>query len=481
MAVKNTKVLKATNQQIMNAIRDGASLSYQQRIPEADQGDARDTMALLSQYRPLMNEAADALVNRVALVEFRSKTYRNPLARFKRGLLTYGETIEEIALGLLKARRFDPNNCYDDPFRCSPAEVMANYHHINRQDQYLLSIDDVMLRRAFTDEYGLTRLVNDMLALPYVSDETDEYLIMRNLFRDFEAIHGFFKVNVVDASAATTPDERKFAAMQIVEAVRATAGDMSFMRDIYNPAGNPTATDPSKLVLFCTPAFAAMLSVNVVAFAFNEAAANVPFEIVQVDDFGIDGCQAILVDEDWFVCADTYIDFESLRNPAGRRWNYFLNHDGIYSASTFINAVMFTTQASTVVPGYDIKVTGVSVDYATPEGGTKPTYAPKGDKTRMIQAVAGSVTPAEPGVEVPQAVVWTLTDTDQPLKARTFIDPEGMLHVAEDEAATHVTVNATSTWIDPNTPIDQQAAITGSLVVGLGAPYTPHTSGKMSE
>lgn len=470
MAVKTTKVLKADNRAIVNAIREGASLQYQQRIPDADKGNAREVMNNLMQYRPLMNEFADALVNRIGLVIMRSKVYTNPLARFKRGILEYGETIEEIAVQLLKARHYDPNKCYDDVWKCNPPEILANYHSITRQDTYDLTVNEMLLRRAFVDDYGLSQLVNEIMAMPYVSDETDEYLIMRQLFADYEAQWGFYKVQVPDASAATTPDERRFAAMDIVEQVRATAGDMRFMRSQYNPAGNETATAPGKLVLFCTPAFAAMLSVNVTAFAFNADAAGIPYEVVEVDDFGIDGCQAILVDEDWFVCADTYVDFESIRNPKGRAWNYFYHHDGVYSCSLFVNAVMFTTQAGTVVPGHEIKVTGVTVDYATPEGGEKPAFAAKGDKTRMQQTVAGTVTPATPGIAVPEGVVWTLTAADKPLKTRTFIDPEGVLHVAEDEDATQVTVTATSTYIDPSVPVAEQPSVSGSLAVGLGAP-----------
>lgn len=470
MAKKSTKVLKANNRAIMNVIREEASMDYRNRIPEADQGNAQDVMIHLVNYRSLMNEAADALVNRISLAEIRSKTWRNPLARFKRGMLEYGETIEEIATGLLKARRYDPNDCYEDVFKCTPPEVMANYHSITRQDTYDLTVNEMLLRRAFVDEYGLQRLVNDFLELPYVSDETDEYLIMRQLFADYEKIWGFYKVQVPDASAATTSEERKFDSMAIVEAVRATAGDMRFMRTQYNPAGNPTSTRADKLVLFCTPAFAAMLSVNVTAFAFNANAAGIPYEVVEIDDFGIDGCQAILVDEDWFVCADTYIDFTGIQNPKGRTWNYFYHHDGIYSASRFINAVMFTTQPGTSVTVPQIAVTGVTVDYATPAVGAKPTFAAKGARTRMVAEVAGTVTPETPGYAVPQAVAWSLSATDGlPLSVRTYIDSEAVLHVAEDEANTQVTVRAASTYIDPDTPIDQQQEHVGTLVVGIGA------------
>ena len=478
MAVKTVKTLSATNAQILNAIRTDASFAYQQRIPAATQGDITDTVNNLLEYRPMMNEFIDALVNRIGDVVIKSKVWTNPLAQFKRGMMQYGETIEELATTLLQAKRYDPNKCYDDVFKCSPPDVMSNFHSINRQDYYELTINDMLLRRAFLTDYGLQDLVGRIMETPYTSDYWDEYLIMRNLFAEYARIDGYYKVQVPDAAGASTREEKQDRAMAITEAVRAMAGKMRFMSNNYNAAGVPTFTTPDELVLFATPEFIAMLDVNVIAFAFNASAANLDVRVVPVDDFGIDGCQAILCDKDFFMCADTLIDFESIRNPKAISWNYWLHHHGIYSVSRFVNAVMFTTEAgtSTTVPA--IKTTSVTVDYATPENGTKPEFAAKGERTRLIATVAGSVTPQTAGYEVPQGVTWTITAIDtgvssgaSKLNTQTFIDAEGVLHVAEDEKAQNVTVTATSTYIDPTVDMASQSYKSGKLVVGIGAKY----------
>ena len=155
MAIKQVKQLHATNAQILNAIRNDASLAYQQRIPAATQGDITSTVENLMYYRPMMNEFIDALVNRIGDVVIKSKTWTNPLAQFKRGMMQYGETIEELATTLIQAKRYDPNKCYDDVFACNPPDVMSNFHSINRQDMYEITINDMLLRRAFLTDYGL--------------------------------------------------------------------------------------------------------------------------------------------------------------------------------------------------------------------------------------------------------------------------------------------------------------------------------------
>lgn len=475
MADKTVKMLSATNEQILNAIRTDASYAYQQRIPAATQGDITDTVNNLLAYRPMMNEFIDALVNRIGDVVIKSKVWTNPLAQFKRGMMQYGETIEELATTLLQAKRYDPNKCHDDVFKCNPPDVMSNFHSINRQDYYELTVNDMLLRRAFLTDYGLQDLVGRIMETPYTSDYWDEYLIMRNLFAEYARIDGYYKVQVPDASAVTTRAEKQDAAMAITEAVRSMAGKMRFLSGQYNAAGVPTFTTNEDLVLFATPEFVAMLDVNVIAFAFNTSAADFKMRVVEIDDFGIDGCQAILCDKDFFMCADTLIDFESIRNPKAISWNYWLHHHGIYSVSRFVNAVMFTTEAGTTVTVPDIKVTGVTVDYAAKADGTKPEFAPKGERTRLIATVAGTVTPETEGYVVPQGVMWVIAAVNQGvaekarLKAGTFIDAEGVLHVDADEKAKNVVVVAVTTHIDPNVAIGEQESKSGQLVVGIGA------------
>ena len=104
MAVNNIGVLTdANNVRIFDAIRYDASPDYQRRIPEATQAGLDAVVKNLTEYRPAYNEFENALVNRIGMVVGRSKSWTNPLSEFKKGLLTFGDTIEEYQVGLLKA------------------------------------------------------------------------------------------------------------------------------------------------------------------------------------------------------------------------------------------------------------------------------------------------------------------------------------------------------------------------------------------
>lgn len=457
--------LNATNAAILDAIRNEASSQYQQRIPSATKGSVAATMAALQMYNPMMNEFVDALVNRIGQVIIKSKIWNNPFAVFKRGMLPFGSTIEEIYVGLVEAQRWDSNTVYEDVFKQEKPDVRSLFHSVNRQDYYPVSVNEELLKRAFLDENGLQSLVGAIMEAPYNSDYWDEYLIMKNLFAEYAKNDQFFKVQVPDLASSTALEaDMKHA----VRMMRTYASMVGFMSDRYNASNVPTFTPPDELYVFINPEFEAAMDVEVLAAAFNMDKATYFGHRILVDDFGIEGCQAIMTDKDFFVCADTKIDFTSIYNPKGLSWNYWLHHWGVYSVSKFSNAIMFTTEAGTSASTPVIALTDLAVDFATVDG-VKPTYAVLGGETRLEATVTGTVTPATEGVSVPQGVVWAITDVEVPTHIGTFIDHDGVLHVDEHEQNDQITVRATTTYIDPDTALSEQTALTESLVVGIGS------------
>lgn len=509
---------KIDNARMLNSIRVDASQAYQQRIPPATQGDITATVNALQEFQPHMNEFLAALVNRIADVIIRSKSWSNPLAQFKRGMMQYGDTIEEIATELVMAHQYDPNCCYEDVWKCHRPEVMTNFHHVNRQNYYPLTITEPMLRRAFLSEYGLSELVSRLLSTIYTSDYWDEYLIMRNLFVEYGRIDGFHKIQVPDLETAVTVEQRQNVSMQITEAIRAITGKLQFLSTDYNAGGMPTYSRPSDLVLFATPEFIAALDVNVIAFAFHTSAADLPTRIVTVDEIPIDGAVAILADRDFFVCADTLMEFRSIPNPKQLSWNYWWHHHGIYSVSRFVNAILFTTEAgvSVTVPEITINsvevkaidhsasrccghhepdmqvtttlspstvVTGVSGGQESPATATTSTITATnevtydhfiegtpevvaGGRLRCVAIVKGSVSPEDARYVIPQGVVWSISETSgKKCKIGTFIDAEGVLHVDPAEENTSLTVCATTTYIAPEKPLAEQSYKTGTLKI----------------
>src|SRR5690606_17422670 len=171
-----------------------------------------------------------------------------------------------------------------------------------------------MLTRAFASEHGLSSLISSLMEAPTTSDQWDEYLLMTSLFKEYEDNNGYFKVNIPDVeSFGSDSADAKFALRRL----REMAENLTFISRRYNAAGMPVAAKREDMVIFTTPEFKAALDVEALAAAFNIDRADVPSRMVTVrkEDFGIEGAQAILTTEDFFVVADTLLETRSAENP----------------------------------------------------------------------------------------------------------------------------------------------------------------------
>ena len=340
----DVRPLKPTeNWQMLNYIRKNASPSYQERIPAATKGKIQATLKALDEFAPQANEFHNLLINKVGLQIIRNTSWTNPMAPFKRGMLTRGDTIEEIAVGIIKATTYDPDReeLEKELFGTAKVYVENNFHRQNRRDKYKITINNVLTGRAFDTPGGLQSLIAAEMAAPATSDNLDEFLLMTELFPEYERNGGFFKVQIPDVIDADSNENDAKKALRTIIAISET---LPFMSTKYNAAGMMSFARPEDLYLFHSPEFAAAIDVEALAGAFNIDKLSIRSRMVTIpqERFGIDGCQAILVHKDFFVVADTEFRTETMWNPSALHTNAWLHHWALISASRFVPAVMFT-------------------------------------------------------------------------------------------------------------------------------------------
>jgi hypothetical protein len=427
------------NATILDAIRNDASTDYQRRIPAATQGSVSDTVAQLMNFRPHFNEFIDALVNRIGLVIARNTAWTNPLAEFKRGLLKYGDTIEEVQIGLLKAHVYNPDREYmeKDIFGTETPMVESNFHRINRQEFYKLTVNEPLLMRAFLDPNGLSSFVSQLMQAPTTSDQWDEFLHMCKLFDLYEQNGGFYHVRIPEiTSMENNPDDARTA----LRKMRGLADTLKFISTKYNAAHMPTFANAEDLIIFVTPEFNAAVDVNALAGAFNIDRALMHGRIIPIprEQFGIQGCEAILTVRDLFVIADTVFETTSQFNPVTRAYNNFLHRQGVISMSRFVPAVMFNTELDDEVINLPVRVSNLVAiqqeDAAQPL--LRGTVVPFTTSTLL----SGSTIVDRAGV------MWAITGNNS---RRTYITSTGELHIALDETALGITIIAGSAAVDP--------------------------------
>lgn len=464
--IKNTgPLIQRPNAEILDGLRGSMSAAYRSRVPLADQGDASATVRALQQYKPHMNEFIDALVNRIGLEIFKRNSWNNPLGVFKLGLMEFGDTVEEVQVGLLKAHHYNENRetSVGELYGTELPEVQSSFHRINRKVYYKVTITEVMLNRAFLTSNGLSTMVQQLMESPTTSDNVDEFLHMTQLFQEYDANGGFYRINIPDVAAYTSTEQHAKAALR---SIRATAGNLQFINPKYNAANMEVAVDTADLVLFVSPEFRAAVDVNALAAAFNIEYAQAIERIIDIpaDRLAADDIQAILTTKDFFVVMDTLFQTATIQDPTKLSYNYFLHHQSIISASRFVPAIAFTTGMGTEDVEEVFEVTGISNIKIEGADGTFTDVAANGS-TEVERGVSYQLeahgTTATAGQET--AVRW---DVEGETNFQTWISADGVLHVSGIEngfmfdadgagagaAAPYITLRATTTWVDPEAP-----------------------------
>lgn len=422
------------NEDIIKAIRHEASSEYQRRIPDAIKADVQQTLKQLNNYQPAWNEFVSAIINKVGLTIARNNSWSNPLARYKKGLLDAGDTVEELQTGLIKGYAFDPRREYGEKalFGKHLPEVQSAYHTINRESIYPLTVQRSTLQRAFLSPDGLAQFITSLMESMSTSDNLDEFLLMMQLFPEYEKNGGFFKVHVEDIADldSTAEDSRK-----AVRTLREYAEVLTFPSRQYNASGMYTHAKPEDMILIATPQFKSGIDVNALAAAFNVSYAEVPqrTHVVPPEYMPGNGIQGILTTEDFFQVYDTYFNTDSMPNPAGRYENFFLHHDQIISASKFVPAIALTTGEGDVITISDTPVTGVNDIVITDSTGATVTNVRRGESYIVT---AGAITAGDNS-----ATVLTLEGNKS---SRTYLSQTGSFHIAVDEDATSLSLFATA-------------------------------------
>lgn len=434
--------LSANSVDILNAIRNNASTNYRDYIPQADSSleSVRQIGTILMNYPALQNEFLNALVNRIGRVLVTSKMYDNPWNMFKRGLLEFGETVEEVFVELAKPFEYDPETAESEVFKREIPDVRAAFHILNYQKFYKVTVQREQLRQAFLTWDGVTDLISKIINSMYAGANYDEFIVMKYLVA----------VNILNGrlKAVQVADPADSANMKsIVGSIKAVSNGMEFMGTGYNMAGVHTYTDKRDQYIILTSDFDATMDVEVLASAFNMDKADFMGRRVLVDSFGsidsdrlallfaddpnytpltsdqlaaLDTIPAVLVDRDWFMILDNLLEFTDQYNGQGLYWNYWLHIWKTLSVSPFANSAVFVAGAPSIT-----SVT-VSPDAVTAGAG----------QTVTLTATVVTANFA------PKTVNWSVAEGDP-----ATVDSNGVVTIDADAVAEGtITVTATSTF-----------------------------------
>lgn len=456
----SVSTLNASTMDILNTIRQNASMEYQSLVPEVTKAsDIPKVGEVLYGYPALANQFLSTLVNRIASVRVKSATFNDDYVELKKGYLEFGETVEEVFVSIAKAREFSAEKAESREFKRTIPDVKTAFHAMNYRVQYPITIQDVDLRTAFTSMEGVQDLIARIVDAIYTANEYDEYLLFKYLMIKAIAHGKMYPVSIGDGT------DMKEAAV----AFRGMSNQLGFMSTKYNISGVHTTTPRADQYIFMDAKYNAQYDVNVLASAFNMDKATFMGKLKLIDDWTtfdnerfdvitansdqiepvtaeelalMQNVKAVLVDREWFQFYDNKNEFTEKYVASGMYWNYFYNVWKTVSSSPFSNAIVFVTDGANVAlpASFTVKVTNKSAS----DDATVLTVMPQLDTSSLA----------------PSSVQFV--QTEALTSAGIAVHPYGAVIIPSGKASQDITLVATIN----GTTYTGKTAITSASTVG---------------
>lgn len=266
---------------------------------------------------------------------------------------------QEIYVNPAKARRFNVDD-FAGLLAKYEADVKVQYHHLNSDLQYCVTITRAKIKDAFVSWATLNDFIDGLTQSLYNGAYIDQY----NLTKDL--VSSAYKANNVKVEVVSAVSSEATAKSLITKA-RALFLNMQTPSTKYNAweqiggYGKEILTwsNPEDIVFLIKNDLASYIDVNVLADAFNMDKSTFLGNIIYVNDFDVydnegtktfDGSaiQCMIADKSWFRIKEQETTMDEFYNANNRTWQYYLNVVRMYSYSLFANAVVFATSKPTV-------------------------------------------------------------------------------------------------------------------------------------
>ena len=289
----------ATNEEVIQAVKE-------QMKPEdarllADVKTGVDLLSATADYPDVRNSFIETLTNKVSKSLIYSKIYSNPLKIFKKGKLEYGDSIEELFVQMAMSKNFGEH--WDDGAQTPEADlirkltpkVTAMYISTNFDKKYKTTTTNKQLKKAFTSEGGLSRLIMQIVGSITSSAEFQEFEYTKKIVNNLVANCQNWTLDI-DHKTETPKDLKGTVVKQtpyvvntptpkdLIKEIKTVVEDMRFPDTKYNLAKEKNWCNPEDLVLLTTADVVADIDVNVLAGAFNVSMTDVKTRTIVINE-----------------------------------------------------------------------------------------------------------------------------------------------------------------------------------------------------
>ena len=418
---KTKSISEINTADMLNSLAVNAGLNDMPVVHSGDVQSLKDFGNAIINFQGNSNAFLGALINRIGRVIITSKMYENPWSVFKRGIMEYGETIEEIFVSMAEPYTYNPAKTENTDFKRYIPDVKSVFHSMNFQKFYPTTVSEAQLRQAFLSFEGVNELISRIIQQVYTGANYDEFIVMKYMLARNILAGQMYAVNVPQP---TTGNARAVAATMVDYGMK-----IRYISDEFNHAHVRTNTELSEMYMIIPTNFNAIMDVEVLALSFNMTKAELLGRQIGVDGFGIldnerlamvfaensdytpitpaemqrlNSVVGVMVDKNYFMIFDNNIFMSDIFSPVGLYWTYYYHNWKTFSTSPFCNAILFTTETpaitsiaispntATVVKGNSVKFTAVIQSTGFADSSVK--WEVSGDGVNAVISADGTLT-----------------------------------------------------------------------------------------
>jgi len=320
----------------------------------------------------VMNEFMNVLVQRIVYTQVDIKLFNNPLRVLEGDRIPLGSVGQEIHINPARGRKFNVDD-FAGLLARYDADVKVQYHQLNSDLQYCVTITRAKLKDAFVSWSTLENFIDGLTQSLYNGAYIDQYNLTKGL------VSSAYVSNQVRVEVISNPNTEALAKEFITKA-------RTMFLNMLTPTPNFNAwrqvggygrdiltwSNPEDIVFLVRNDIGAYLDVNVLAQTFNIDRSVLLGNIIYVNDFNeydnegnliYDGSNIVgmIADKSWFRIKEQETTMDEFYNANNRTWQYYLNVVRMYSYSLFSNAVVFAT----ALP--NVPVTAMSFEETAPK------------------------------------------------------------------------------------------------------------------
>lgn len=278
------------------------------------------------------------MIGKIAQQVIRNVQGKNPLDVFDKMPINNGDTIEQVVVGLVSEKTYDPQG-QSALARISSNNLAVRYFKDWSRTKFDYTIDIAKARKVMQEGTGVGELTEKMVASLSESD----------IHAKFESIKALLSWAVSNSAlkdlGTIYGDGTDYAYKKILKKIKDTIKGMQFVNTSFNVLSFPRSTAKEDIYILMPYTLKNAIDVDELAGVFNLDKAEIKDKIIELDT---SDDKIYIVDKNAVLVYTRLYEMADQKNADGLFWNYFLHVERLYAISPLFDGCFFsvTTAAS---------------------------------------------------------------------------------------------------------------------------------------